>query len=73
MEGPADPLMPTKADVELCGTQAPDFTLPDQDGTPRSLSALRGYIVALYFYENVRNLVLSVRLARINGPLKIID
>ena len=26
----------------LMGLQAPDFTLPDIDGTPRSLSQLRG-------------------------------
>jgi thioredoxin-dependent peroxiredoxin len=32
------------------GDQAPDFTLPDQDGTPVSLSALRGRTVVLYFY-----------------------
>lgn len=32
------------------GTQAPDFTLPDQDGNPVSLSDLRGRTVVLYFY-----------------------
>ena len=32
------------------GTVAPDFTLPDQDGTPVTLSALRGQKVILYFY-----------------------
>ncbi len=32
------------------GTLAPDFTLPDQDGTPVSLSGLRGRKVILYFY-----------------------
>lgn len=32
------------------GTQAPDFTLLDQDGTPRSLSDYRGQRVILYFY-----------------------
>ena len=32
------------------GTLAPDFTLPDQDGTPRSLSDYRGQRVILYFY-----------------------
>lgn len=32
------------------GTLAPDFTLPDQDGTPVTLSALRGQKVILYFY-----------------------
>jgi thioredoxin-dependent peroxiredoxin len=32
------------------GTQALDFTLPDQDGTPISLSDQRGQRVVLYFY-----------------------
>jgi thioredoxin-dependent peroxiredoxin len=32
------------------GDIAPDFTLPDQDGQPVSLAALRGKPVALYFY-----------------------
>ena len=32
------------------GDQAPDFTIPDQDGNPVSLSALRGQSVVLYFY-----------------------
>ena len=32
------------------GQQAPDFELPDQDGTPVSLSGLRGTRVVLYFY-----------------------
>src|SRR5437764_5956840 len=32
------------------GDPAPDFTLPDQDGTPVTLSALRGRTVVLYFY-----------------------
>jgi peroxiredoxin Q/BCP len=32
------------------GDPAPDFTLPDQHGTPVSLSALRGQTVVLYFY-----------------------
>lgn len=32
------------------GTQAPDFTLPDQDGVMRSLSDYRGKKVILYFY-----------------------
>ncbi len=30
--------------------QAPDFTLPDQDGNPVTLSGLRGKPVVLYFY-----------------------
>jgi thioredoxin-dependent peroxiredoxin len=32
------------------GTQAPDFTLPDQDGNDVSLSGLAGTTVVLYFY-----------------------
>jgi peroxiredoxin Q/BCP len=32
------------------GQQAPDFELPDQDGTTVRLSALRGQKVVLYFY-----------------------
>jgi thioredoxin-dependent peroxiredoxin len=32
------------------GHQAPDFELPDQDGTPVRLSELRGRRVVLYFY-----------------------
>ncbi|MEB3185675.1 MAG: thioredoxin-dependent thiol peroxidase [Cyanobacteriota bacterium] len=32
------------------GDPAPDFTLPDQDGKPVSLSGLRGQRVVIYFY-----------------------
>jgi peroxiredoxin Q/BCP len=32
------------------GAQAPDFTLPDQDGNPVTLSELSGRNVVLYFY-----------------------
>ena len=32
------------------GTQAPDFTLPDQNGTLHTLAAYRGQKVVLYFY-----------------------
>ena len=32
------------------GAEAPDFTLPDQDGEPVTLSSLRGRPVVLYFY-----------------------
>lgn len=32
------------------GQQAPDFTLPDQDGEPVSLHDLRGRTVVVYFY-----------------------
>ncbi len=32
------------------GTEAPDFTLPDQDGNPVSLADLRGQTAVVYFY-----------------------
>jgi thioredoxin-dependent peroxiredoxin len=32
------------------GTEAPDFTLPNQDGEDVTLSDLRGRPVVLYFY-----------------------
>src|ERR1700748_2627337 len=32
------------------GDPAPDFTLPDQNGDPVTLSSLRGRPVVLYFY-----------------------
>jgi thioredoxin-dependent peroxiredoxin len=32
------------------GAPAPDFTLPDQDGNPVSLTDLRGQTIVLYFY-----------------------
>jgi peroxiredoxin Q/BCP len=32
------------------GIAAPDFNLPDQDGNPVELSALKGQTVVLYFY-----------------------
>ena len=32
------------------GEPAPDFTLPDQDGNPVSLSGLKGQRVVIYFY-----------------------
>jgi len=32
------------------GIPAPDFTLPDENGQPRSLSEFRGRPVVLYFY-----------------------
>jgi thioredoxin-dependent peroxiredoxin len=32
------------------GQDAPDFTLPDQDGNPVRLSELRGQPVVLYFF-----------------------
>lgn len=32
------------------GMKAPDFTLPDKDGSPVTLSSLRGRKVVIYFY-----------------------
>ncbi len=32
------------------GDRAPDFTLPDQEGNPVTLSAFKGHNVVLYFY-----------------------
>jgi len=32
------------------GGVVPDFTLPDQDGKPLTLSSFRGKVVVLYFY-----------------------
>ncbi len=32
------------------GEVAPDFTLPDQDGKPVSLSSLKGKVIVLFFY-----------------------
>jgi thioredoxin-dependent peroxiredoxin len=37
--------MPIQANI-----LAPDFTLPDENGTPRTLSSFRGKPVVLYFY-----------------------
>lgn len=37
-------------DMLEIGTQAPEFTLPDQNGEPKSLSDYRGKKVVLYFY-----------------------
>ena len=36
--------------MEMLGSVAPDFTLPDEDGKMRSLSDFRGQNVILYFY-----------------------
>jgi len=44
MSDPTDPVLPA------VGETAPDFTLPDDTGTPRTLSAQRGHWLVLYFY-----------------------
>jgi thioredoxin-dependent peroxiredoxin len=36
--------------MEILGSLAPDFTLPDEDGSMKSLSDYRGQNVMLYFY-----------------------
>ncbi|HLK62840.1 MAG TPA: peroxiredoxin [Bryobacteraceae bacterium] len=38
------------AEVPAVGQQAPDFTLPSQDGTPTSLKSFHGKWTVLYFY-----------------------
>ena len=38
------------------GTQAPDFTIPNQDGEDVTLSSLRGRPVVLYFYPEADTL-----------------
>ena len=43
--------MSTNVTVKLQpGTQAPDFTLPDAEGTPVALAGYRGRNVIVYFY-----------------------
>jgi peroxiredoxin Q/BCP len=42
------------------GTQAPDFSLPDQDGNEVSLADLRGQTVVLYFYPRADTGINSV-------------
>jgi peroxiredoxin Q/BCP len=38
------------SEVPAVGSEAPDFSLPSQDGTPVSLKDFRGKWVVLYFY-----------------------
>ncbi len=45
----AAPAARPKMDLKI-GDPAPDFTLPDQDGSPVSLSSLHGQRVVIYFY-----------------------
>ncbi len=42
--------MPARQMALQIGDPAPDFTLPDQDGKPVSLSGLKGQRVVIYFY-----------------------
>jgi peroxiredoxin Q/BCP len=41
---------PARAGTPAVGSQAPDFTLPDQGGKQHALSDYRGQWVVLYFY-----------------------
>jgi peroxiredoxin len=50
------------------GQAAPDFTLPDQDGTELTLSALNGETVVLYFYPRADTPINSVEGPRGQGP-----
>ena len=49
-------------------TKAPDFTLPDKDGNPVSLSDFRGRKVVLYFYP--RDNVIGVSKDSVSSHLK---
>lgn len=42
------------------GQDAPDFTLPDQDGRELSLANLRGRSVVLYFYPRADTRINSI-------------
>jgi thioredoxin-dependent peroxiredoxin len=42
--------------VTEAGDEAPDFTLPDQQGNPVTLSGLRGRTVVLHFYPKADHL-----------------
>ena len=44
------PRLASRAAVPAEGSNAPDFTLPSQDGSPVSLKDYRGKWVVLYFY-----------------------
>ena len=44
------PRLASRSAVPAVGSNAPDFTLPSQDGSPVSLKDYRGKWVVLYFY-----------------------
>jgi thioredoxin-dependent peroxiredoxin len=50
------------SDPLAVGTQAPDFTLPNQDGNPVSLASLRGKNVVLVFYPRDQTSVCTEQL-----------
>lgn len=49
------------------GQEAPDFTLPDQDGKPLTLSELRGQTVVLYFYPKADTRIRNYSNAKKSG------
>lgn len=51
------------------GQTAPDFTLPDQDGQPFTLSSLRGGYVVLYFYPKDNTSGCTKEACSLNGEL----
>ena len=51
------------------GQMAPDFTLPDQDGQPFTLSSLRGGYVVLYFYPKDNTSGCTKEACSLNGEL----
>ncbi len=51
------------------GQMAPDFTLPDQDGRPFTLSSLRGGYVVLYFYPKDNTSGCTKEACSLNGEL----
>ena len=44
------PRVLSRSAMPAAGSNAPDFTLPSQDGSPVSLKDYRGKWVVLYFY-----------------------
>lgn len=44
------PRLLSRSSTPLVGAEAPQFTLPSQDGTPLNLKDYRGKWVVLYFY-----------------------
>ena len=51
------------------GQMAPDFTLPDQDGQPFTLSSFRGGYVVLYFYPKDNTSGCTKEACSLNGEL----
>lgn len=51
------------------GMKAPDFTLPDKDGKPVSLSDYLGKRVVVYFYSRTIPRAARARPAPLPGPI----